>query len=106
MPKQIEFQRLHTLIESALGDLALVKCDNIFEQECHTCNAVDALNAISVELIKIEKSFDSLLSLFNEALAWGMVYGQEIPSTQWDEMRDSMAEQFVARAIADEACGI
>lgn len=99
MPTQIEFQRLYELVKSAQRDLALVECDNLFEQECHTCNAVDALNALSLKLLQMEQSFNNLLPLFTEALAWGMVYGPEIPPTQWDEMRDSMAAQFVAKVL-------
>lgn len=39
----------------------------------------------------------AMFQLFREAIAWGMVYGPEIPKHQWDEMRDSMCGQFVAR---------
>lgn len=69
MNKQIEFQKLYELIESALGDLAQVKCDNLFEQECHTCNAVDALNALSLKLLQMEKSLDNLTPLFHKDLS-------------------------------------
>lgn len=41
---------------------------------------------------------DNLCALFREALAWGMTYGPEIPAHQWDEMRESMVEQYVSRA--------
>lgn len=36
-------------------------------------------------------------SLFAEALAWGKVYGEALPASQWDEMRDEMASRFAAR---------
>ena len=39
----------------------------------------------------------ALTQLFREAIAWGSVYGPVIPTHQWDEMRDSMAAQFVRR---------
>lgn len=42
-----------------------------------------------------------LQSLFREALAWGMTYGPAIPAHQWDEMRESMAVQYVQRASMD-----
>ena len=42
---------------------------------------------------------DAILSeLFREALAWGMAYGPEIPAQQWDQMRESMVNQYVSRA--------
>ena len=41
---------------------------------------------------------DNLRALFREALAWGMTYGPEIPAHQWDEMRESMVEQYASRA--------
>lgn len=42
---------------------------------------------------------DNLRALFREALAWGMVYGPEIPAHQWDEMRESMVKQYTSRAV-------
>ena len=39
-----------------------------------------------------------LPELFREALAWGMTYGPEIPAHQWDQMRESMVNQYVSRA--------
>ena len=42
---------------------------------------------------------DAILpELFREALAWGMTYGPEIPAQQWDQMRESMVNQYVSRA--------
>jgi len=41
---------------------------------------------------------EGLPALFREALAWGMVYGPEIPAHQWDEMRESMVKQYADRA--------
>lgn len=38
-----------------------------------------------------------MVQLFREALAWGMVYGPEIPAAQWDRLRDDMADQFASR---------
>ena len=38
--------------------------------------------------------------MFNEALAWGKVYGDVIPESQWDEMRDVQASNFAARLAA------
>lgn len=35
--------------------------------------------------------------LFREALAWGKVYGPEMAPALWDEMRDSMADEFNRR---------
>jgi hypothetical protein len=37
------------------------------------------------------------VTLFREALAWGMTYGPQIPAHQWDAMRETMVAQFVAR---------
>ncbi len=37
------------------------------------------------------------LALFREALAFGLVYGPEIPGHQWDEMREEKAKELVAR---------
>ncbi len=37
------------------------------------------------------------LALFREALAFGLVYGPEIPGHQWDEMREEKAKQLAAR---------
>jgi hypothetical protein len=41
---------------------------------------------------------EPLFALFKEALAWGMVYGPVISPNQWDEMRDTQAQQFALRA--------
>lgn len=41
---------------------------------------------------------EALQALFREALAWGMVYGPEIPAHQWDEMRELMVKQYADRA--------
>lgn len=46
---------------------------------------------------------DNLRALFREALAWGMVYGPEIPAHQWDEMRESMVKQYTSRAASARA---
>ena len=49
------------------------------------------------------KTIDAIKQAFNEALAWGMVYGPVIPPHQWDEMRDKQVEQYIARIAAEEA---
>ena len=43
---------------------------------------------------------EALADLFREALAFGLVYGPEIPPHQWDELRDEKARQLAERAAA------
>lgn len=38
---------------------------------------------------------DKLFQLFQQALAWGCVYGPILSGAQWDKMRDQMANQYV-----------
>jgi len=42
-------------------------------------------------------------ALFNEALAFGLVYGPAIPAHQWDEMREEKVAQLVARLATPPA---
>lgn len=54
-------------------------------------------DALAAELAAI-KARKNPLSLFSEALAWGLVYGPLLVHTkQWDEARAKMAQQFVSR---------
>lgn len=43
---------------------------------------------------------DERAALFREAIAWGRAYGDAIPATQWDEMREQKAAQLAARAAS------
>lgn len=42
-------------------------------------------------------SVDEVASLVKEGLAWAMVYGPVIHNDQWDEMRDTKANEISAR---------
>ena len=60
-------------------------------------DAIDADRAARAPAESVGR--DAILpELFREALAWGMTYGPEIPAHQWDQMRESMVNQYVSRA--------
>jgi hypothetical protein len=44
-----------------------------------------------------------------DAIAWGRAYGDAIPASQWDEMRDAKVKQLVAQGVTltdDRQCAI
>ena len=48
----------------------------------------------------------ALVQLFKEAIAWGSAYGAHVPTHQWDDMRDTCAANFSARATAPQAVAL